>query len=90
MQQLRISSDSDPRVEAESTINKRYITTISEPIRHALDDTLELGDTVRWVISDGELSPEIVHDEYGAFEGAEPFDWSAWESNAAAESAWSE
>ena len=51
---------------------------------------LEPGDTVLWVISDGELSLEVIHEEYGAFEDAEPFDGPAWESDAAAESAWSE
>jgi len=85
-----MSSDSNPRVEAESTINDSYRTTIPAPIRHTLDDTLEPGDTVRWAIADGELSIEIVHKEYGAFEDAEPFDGPAWESDTAAESAWSE
>ena len=85
-----MSSDSDPRVEAESTVNDSYETTIPGPIRAALDDALEPGDTVRWMISDGELSAEIIHKEYGAFEDTEPFDGPAWESDAAAESAWSE
>ena len=85
-----MSGDSNTGVEAESTINDSYETTIPEPIRHALDDTLEPGDTVRWVISDGELSLEVIYEEYGAFEGVEPFDGPAWETDAAAESAWSE
>ena len=84
-----MSSDSNTRVEAESTVNDSYETTIPAAIRHALDDALEPGDTVRWVISDGELSLEVVHEEHGAFEDAEPFDGPAWESDAAAESAWS-
>jgi hypothetical protein len=83
-----MSSDSDTQVEAESTINGSYGTTIPAPIRAALDDALEPGDTARWMISDGELSVEIIHKEYGAFEDAEPFDGLAWESDAAAESAW--
>jgi bifunctional DNA-binding transcriptional regulator/antitoxin component of YhaV-PrlF toxin-antitoxin module len=85
-----MSNDSDTRVEAESTINDSYGTTIPAAIRDALDDALAPGDTVRWVISEGELSLEVVHEEYGAFEDAEPFDGPAWESDAAAESAWSE
>ena len=67
-----------------------YETTIPAPIRATLDDTVESGATVRWVISDGELSIEVIHKEYGAFEDAEPFDGPAWESDVAAESAWSE
>jgi hypothetical protein len=85
-----MSSDSDTRVEAESTVNDSYETTIPAPIRAALGDALEPGNTVRWVISDGELSLEVIHKEYGAFEDPEPFDGPAWESDAAAESAWSE
>jgi bifunctional DNA-binding transcriptional regulator/antitoxin component of YhaV-PrlF toxin-antitoxin module len=83
-----MSSDSDTRVEAESTVNDSYGTTIPAAIRAALDDALEPGDTVRWVISDGELSVEVIHEEYGAFEDAEPFDGPVWESDATAESAW--
>jgi bifunctional DNA-binding transcriptional regulator/antitoxin component of YhaV-PrlF toxin-antitoxin module len=82
-----MSSDSNTRVAAESTVNDSYGTTIPAPIRHALDDAVKPGDTVRWVISDGELSLEVVHEEYGAFEDAEPFDGRAWESDTAAESA---
>ncbi|GAB7010728.1 AbrB/MazE/SpoVT family DNA-binding domain-containing protein [Halorubrum trueperi] len=85
-----MSSDSDTRVEAESTVNDSYGTTIPAEIRNALDDALEPGDTVRWVISDGELSLKIVHERYGAFEDAEPFDGPAWDSETAAESTWSE
>ena len=87
---MRMSSDSDPRAGAESTIDDSYETTIPAPIRAALDDALEPGDTVRWVISDGELSVEVIHEEYGAFEDAEPFDGPVWESDAAAESVWRE
>ncbi|RJX47812.1 AbrB/MazE/SpoVT family DNA-binding domain-containing protein [Halonotius pteroides] len=83
-----MSSGSDTLVEAESTINDSYATTIPAAIRAALDDALEPGDTVRWVISDGELSVEIIHEGYGAFKDAEPFDGPAWESDAVAESTW--
>lgn len=85
-----MSSDSDARVEAESTVNESYGTTIPSAIRDALEDTLEPGDTVRWVVSDGELSLEIVHERYGVFEDAEPFDGPAWDGETAAESAWTE
>ena len=85
-----MSSESDTRVEAKSTVNDSYRTTIPAVIRAALDDALEPGDTVRWMISDGELSVKIIHKAYGAFEDAEPFDGPAWESDAAAESTWSE
>ncbi|MFD1571421.1 AbrB/MazE/SpoVT family DNA-binding domain-containing protein [Halorubrum laminariae] len=85
-----MSSESDAHIEAESTINDSYGTTIPAEIRNALDDTLEPGDTVRWVIVDGDLSLEIVHERYGAFEDVEPFDGPAWDSETAAESAWSE
>lgn len=85
-----MSSDSNSHVEAESIVNDSYGTTIPAEIRHALDDALEPGDTVRWVISDEELSLEIVRERYGAFEDAEPFNGPAWESETAAESAWSE
>ena len=85
-----MSSDSDPRAGAESTVNDSYETTIPAPIRAALDDTIEPGDTVRWVLSDADLSIEIIHETYGTFEDTEPFDGLAWESDAAAESAWTE
>ena len=49
-----MSRDSNKHVEAESTINDSYGTTIPATIRHALDDPLEPGDTVRWVINNKE------------------------------------
>lgn len=83
-------SGNQNHVEAESTVNDSYGTTIPSEIRKALGEKIEPGDTVRWVVDDGKLSLEIVHERYGAFEDAEPLDGPAWDSEEAAESAWSE
>lgn len=81
-------SERSERVETESTVNDSYGTTIPSEVRKALQDDVEPGDTVRWVVSDGEVSMEIVHEGYGAFEDAEPFDGPEWDGEEAAESAW--
>ena len=85
-----MSRDSDAPIEAEATVNESYGTTIPSAVREALDDPVEPGDTVRWVVRDGDLSIELVHERYGAFEDVAPFDGPAWDSEEAAENAWSE
>lgn len=85
-----MSGEPDAAIEAESTVNDSYGTTIPSEVRNALGEAVEPGDTVRWVVADGTLSVEIVHERYGAFEDAEPLDGPAWDSEEAAESAWSE
>jgi bifunctional DNA-binding transcriptional regulator/antitoxin component of YhaV-PrlF toxin-antitoxin module len=87
-----MSSESErgDRVEAESKVNDSYGTTIPAEVRKALAEEIEPGDTVRWVVSDGQLTMEVVHERYGVFEDAEPFDGPEWDPEEAAESAWSE
>ncbi len=83
-------SENQSRIEAESTVNDSYGTTIPSEVRKALGEEIEPGDTVRWVVSDGELSLEIVHERYGAFEDAAPFDGPEWDGEEVAEGAWSQ
>lgn len=85
-----MSSETDVSIEVESTVNDSYGTTIPAAVREALGEAVEPGDTVRWVVRDGDLSIELVHERYGAFEDVDPFDGPAWDSEAAAENAWSE
>lgn len=85
-----MSSESGNHIEAESTVNDSYGTTIPSEVRKALGKEIEPGDTVRWIVDDGTLSLEIVHERYGAFEDAEPFDGPEWDGEEAAESAWGE
>ncbi|MBP1986812.1 AbrB/MazE/SpoVT family DNA-binding domain-containing protein [Halolamina salifodinae] len=81
-------SENQNRIEAKSTVNDSYGTTIPSEIRKALGEKIEPGDTVRWVVSDGELSLEIVHERYGAFEDAAPFDGPEWDGEEVAEGTW--
>lgn len=84
------SSDERNRVEAESTVTESYGTTIPSEVRKALRGELEPGDTVRWVVTEGEISIEIVHEQYGAFDDLEPVDGPEWDGEEVAESAWGE
>lgn len=83
-----MSSESGDVIEAESTITDSYGIMIPPEVRKALGKEIEPGDTVRWVVDDMVLSLEIIHERYGAFEDAEPFDGRDWDSEEAAESAW--
>lgn len=51
----------------ETTVSDRGMTTIPAALRNRLD--IEAGDKIRWTITDDdELSVEVVHQQYGAFE----------------------
>lgn len=58
-------SDTHDRVEAESAVNDSFGTTIPSEVRNALADEVEPGDTVRWTVTDGRISVEIVSEQYG-------------------------
>jgi bifunctional DNA-binding transcriptional regulator/antitoxin component of YhaV-PrlF toxin-antitoxin module len=84
------SSDDQERVEAESTVNESYGTTIPAEVRQALREELEPGDTVRWIVEDDSVSVEIVHERYGAFGDVAPLDGPEWDGEEVAEGAWGE
>lgn len=68
------NADPHERVEAESTVNDSFGTTIPSEVRGALEDQLEPGDKVRWVVEDGELSVKIIRERYGTLSELEPVD----------------
>jgi bifunctional DNA-binding transcriptional regulator/antitoxin component of YhaV-PrlF toxin-antitoxin module len=78
------------RVEAESTVNESYGTTIPADVREALREELEPGDRVRWVVEGGSVSVEIIHERFGAFDDVEPLDGPEWDGEEEAERAWGE
>ncbi|MFB6179101.1 MAG: AbrB/MazE/SpoVT family DNA-binding domain-containing protein [Halorientalis sp.] len=66
----------------ETTVNDRYAVTVPAPIRERLD--VEPGDKIRWAVNtDGELTVEVIKQEYGVFDDFEPVD--AGETNAVEE-----
>jgi bifunctional DNA-binding transcriptional regulator/antitoxin component of YhaV-PrlF toxin-antitoxin module len=83
-------SEERDRVEAESTVNESYGTTIPADVRKALREELEPGDKVRWVVEGEAVLVEIVHERFGAFDNIEPLDGPEWDGDVEAESAWSE
>jgi AbrB family looped-hinge helix DNA binding protein len=57
----------------ETTVNDGHSVTVPSQIREALD--IEPGDKLRWHVNDeGELSVEVVKQQYGAFDDLEPVD----------------
>jgi len=78
------------RVEAESTVNESFGTTIPVEVRRALREGVKPGDRVRWVVADGEVSIEIVHERFGAFDDLDALDGPEWNSEAVAEESWEE
>ena len=82
-------SETQSRIEAESTVDDSYGTTIPPEVGKALGQAIEPGDTVRWTVSDQELSLEIAHKRDGALADAAPFDGPEWDGEKAAESTWS-
>lgn len=81
------STEPNERVEAESTVTENFGTTIPSEVRKALREGLEPGDKVRWVVEDGEVSIEIVREQYGVTDDVEPFDGPEWDGEEATESA---
>ncbi|KAB7514867.1 AbrB/MazE/SpoVT family DNA-binding domain-containing protein [Halosegnis rubeus] len=84
-----MSSEHNERA-AESAVNDSYGTTIPAEIRAALDEEIRPGDTVRWTLTDGELSVEIQRERYGTLADLEPLDGPEWDGETAAESAYTE
>lgn len=82
------SSEPGDRIEAESTVSESFGTTIPAEVRKALQEGLEPGDKVKWVVKDGDVSIEIVRERYGVTSDIEPFDGPEWDGEEAAESAW--
>lgn len=57
----------------ETTVNDRYAVTIPSSVRERLG--IGPGDRVRWrVTEDGDLSVEVISEQYGAFDDFEPYD----------------
>ncbi|SFR32382.1 AbrB/MazE/SpoVT family DNA-binding domain-containing protein [Halogeometricum limi] len=55
----------------ETKVSESGMVTIPAAVRRRLD--IEPGDTIRWkVAEDGELSVDVVHEQYGAFTDFEP------------------
>lgn len=53
----------------ETTVEDDWTVRIPERVRERLD--VDPGDKIRWVVTDeGELSVEVVEQEYGVFEDA--------------------
>jgi len=66
----------------ETTVNDRYAVTVPAPIREQLD--VEPGDKIRWAVTDeGELTVEVIKQQYGVFDDFQPVD--AGETHAAAD-----
>lgn len=56
-----------------TTVDDHYAVRIPPALRSRLD--VEPGDTIRWTVTDdGTFELEPVGQEYGAFDGFEPFD----------------
>lgn len=54
----------------ETTVSDRGMVTIPASLRRRLD--IEAGDKLRWDLDEeGDLSVEVVKQEYGAFDGFE-------------------
>lgn len=61
------------RVEDETTVNESYSVTVPAAVRRAAG--IDAGDKVRWTVDeDGELSVEVVEQQYGAFSELDPID----------------
>jgi len=80
---MSTDTEESEHVEAESTVNDSFGTTIPAEVREALNDALEPGDKVRWVVEDGKASIEIVQERYGVATEAGTFDGPAWEDSEA-------
>lgn len=59
-------------IETETTITEDDAVTVPASIREAVG--LEPGDTLRWRVTDGELSVEVVTQREGAFSELDPVD----------------
>jgi len=60
-------------VEDETTVNESYSVTVPAAVRR--EAGVETGDKLRWRVGEeGELSVELVKQEYGVFSALEPVD----------------
>ena len=60
-------------VEDETTVNESYSVTVPAAVRREAD--VEAGDKIRWHVDEnGNLSIELVKQQYGAFSRLEPVD----------------
>lgn len=60
-------------VEDETTVNESYSITVPASIRRKAG--VEAGDKLRWhVDEDGQMSVELVKQQYGAFSQLDPVD----------------
>ena len=60
-------------VENETMVNESYSVTVPAAVR--AEAGVEAGDKIRWhVDADGNLSVELVKQQYGAFSQLEPVD----------------
>lgn len=54
----------------KTTVSDAGTVTIPAALRRRLD--IEPGDTLQWSVDDGNLTVEVVKQEYGAFDDFEP------------------
>jgi len=54
--------------DAETKVSDRGMVTIPAEIRRRLD--IDAGDKLRWVVDSGDLTVEVVRQQYGAFDDA--------------------
>jgi antitoxin PrlF len=60
-------------VEDETTVNESYSVTVPASVRREAD--VEAGDKFRWRVDEaGEISVDLVKQEYGAFSELDPVD----------------
>ena len=60
-------------VEDETTVNESYSVTVPAAVRR--EAGVVAGDKIRWrVDEDGEISIEVVKQQYGAFSQLDPVD----------------
>ncbi len=62
-----------PEIEDETTVNESYSVTVPAAIRR--EAGVDAGDTLRWRVDDeGNISVELVKQQYGAFSQLDPAD----------------